>query len=57
MKMWNIRYGYRGRDCRNNLFVLASGEVVYFIAAVAVMYDPRGHKQRHYTEHTDDIRR
>lgn len=51
------RYGYRGRDCRNNLYVLSSGELIYFTAAVVVLYDVASHKQRHYTEHTDDIKR
>ena len=50
-------YGYRGRDCRNNLFVLSSGELIYFTAAVVVLYDVASHKQRHYTQHTDDIKR
>ncbi|XP_078356309.1 echinoderm microtubule-associated protein-like 2 isoform X2 [Oculina patagonica] len=49
-------YGYRGRDCRNNLYVLTSGELIYFTAAVVVLYDVASHKQRHYTEHTDDIK-
>jgi len=48
-------YGYRGRDGRNNLHALASGELVYYTAAVAVLYDPHGHTQRCYTGHTDDI--
>lgn len=52
-----FRYGYRGRDCRTNLFVLSSGELIYFTAAVVVLYDVPNHKQRHYTEHTDDIKR
>ncbi|KAK3752556.1 hypothetical protein QZH41_013411, partial [Actinostola sp. cb2023] len=49
-------YGYRGRDCRKNLSVLQSGELVYFIAAVVVIFDKKANKQRHYTEHTDDIK-
>ena len=52
-----FRYGYRGRDCRNNLHVLSSGEIIYFIAAVVVIYDEERHRQRHYTQHTDDIKR
>jgi len=51
-----FRYGYRGRDCRNNLYVLKSGEIIYFTAAVVVIYDVDNHGQRHYTEHTDDIK-
>ncbi|CAH1249365.1 EML1 [Branchiostoma lanceolatum] len=49
-------YGYRGRDCRANLYQLASGEVVYFIAAIVVIYDPTRHTQRHYLGHNDDIK-
>ncbi|XP_078701340.1 echinoderm microtubule-associated protein-like 2 isoform X2 [Branchiostoma floridae x Branchiostoma belcheri] len=48
-------YGYNGRSCRANLRQLASGEVVYFIAAVAVLYSPTEKTQRHYMGHTDDI--
>ncbi|KAE8584882.1 hypothetical protein XENTR_v10021146 [Xenopus tropicalis] len=49
-------YGYRGRDCRSNLFVLPSGELLYFTAAVCVLYDPAAGTQRHYRGHTDDIK-
>jgi len=48
-------YGYRGRDARNNLHLVASGEVLYYTAATAVLYDPGAHSQRCYTAHTDDI--
>ncbi|XP_078666341.1 uncharacterized protein LOC144908531 isoform X2 [Branchiostoma floridae x Branchiostoma belcheri] len=49
-------YGYRGNDCRNNLFPLASGEAVYFTGTVAVIYDHLQCRQRHYMEHTGEIR-
>ncbi|XP_065192745.1 77 kDa echinoderm microtubule-associated protein-like [Sycon ciliatum] len=49
-------YGYRGRDCRNNLFYLPSGELLYFIAAVGVIYNPSTQSQRHYQGHNDDIK-
>ncbi|XP_053329253.1 echinoderm microtubule-associated protein-like 2 isoform X2 [Spea bombifrons] len=49
-------YGYRGRDCRSNLFLLPSGELLYFAAAVCVLYDPVAGTQRHYRGHTDDIK-
>ena len=29
-------YGYRAKDCRNNVRYLPSGEIVYHCAAVAV---------------------
>lgn len=34
-------HGYRGYDTRNNLFPLSSGEIVYHIAAVGVVYNPK----------------
>ncbi|XP_065052263.1 echinoderm microtubule-associated protein-like 2 isoform X3 [Rhopilema esculentum] len=49
-------YGYRGRDCRNNLFVLPSGEIVYHIAAVIILLDRSTGEQRHYLGHTDDVK-
>ncbi|KAK4875879.1 hypothetical protein RN001_012301 [Aquatica leii] len=48
-------YGYRGLDSRKNLWVLPTGELLYFVAAVAVMYDRDEETQRHYTGHTEDI--
>uniref|UniRef100_A0A8C6U2F1 EMAP like 1 n=1 Tax=Neogobius melanostomus TaxID=47308 RepID=A0A8C6U2F1_9GOBI len=32
-------YGYRGRDCRSNLYLLPTGETVYFMASVVVLYN------------------
>ncbi|XP_052766462.1 echinoderm microtubule-associated protein-like 2 isoform X3 [Mya arenaria] len=49
-------YGYRGRDCRSNLYTIATGEVVYFSAAVVVLHNLEEQSQRHYLEHTDDIK-
>ncbi|KAM4599415.1 echinoderm microtubule-associated protein-like 6 isoform 3-T3 [Fundulus diaphanus] len=48
-------HGYRGYDCRNNLFYTQSGEVVYHVAAVAVVYNRQLHSQRFYLGHDDDI--
>lgn len=48
-------YGYRGSDTRRNLWVLPSGELLYYVAAVAVILDREDDVQRHYTEHTEDI--
>jgi len=50
------RYGYRGNDCRNNIHILPSGELVYFISSIVVLYDRENHKQRHYKEHTEYIK-
>ena len=49
-------YGYRGRDSRCNLYLLPTGEIVYFIAAVVVLYNVEEQMQRHYTGHTDDVK-
>ncbi|TSN67131.1 Echinoderm microtubule-associated protein-like 1 [Bagarius yarrelli] len=49
-------YGYRGRDCRSNLYLLPTGETVYFIASVVVLYNVDEQLQRHYTGHSDDIK-
>uniref|UniRef100_A0A8C9TXH0 EMAP like 1 n=1 Tax=Scleropages formosus TaxID=113540 RepID=A0A8C9TXH0_SCLFO len=49
-------YGYRGRDCRSNLYLLPTGETVYFIASVVVLYSVDEQLQRHYTGHTDDVK-
>ncbi|XP_039593751.1 echinoderm microtubule-associated protein-like 6 isoform X2 [Polypterus senegalus] len=48
-------HGYRGYDCRNNLFYTQTGEVVYHVAAVAVVYNRQQHTQRFYLGHDDDI--
>lgn len=56
---WPLRlssYGYRGRDCRCNLYLLPTGETVYFIASVVVLFNVDEQLQRHYTGHTDDIK-
>lgn len=50
-------YGYRGRDCRSNLYLLPTGEMVYFVAAVVVLYNVEEQSQRHYLGHTDDVKR
>ncbi|XP_062850142.1 echinoderm microtubule-associated protein-like 2 [Trichomycterus rosablanca] len=49
-------YGYRGRDCRGNLYMLPSGEAVYFIACVVVLYHVSKRTQRYYLKHTDCVR-
>ena len=49
-------YGYRGRDARANLHLLPTGEMIYFLAAVVVLYNSEEQSQRHYLEHTEDIK-
>eukprot|EP00771_Trimastix_marina_P001226 gnl/Trimastix_PCT/2281.p1 GENE.gnl/Trimastix_PCT/2281~~gnl/Trimastix_PCT/2281.p1 ORF type:complete len:694 (-),score=216.07 gnl/Trimastix_PCT/2281:691-2772(-) len=48
-------HGYRGKDCRVNAHFLASGEVVYHIAALGIVVSPAGRAQRYYRGHNDDI--
>jgi WD40 repeat protein len=48
-------YGYRGHQCRNNLFYTATEEIVYFVAGVGVIYNIREHGQRFFLGHNDDI--
>lgn len=48
-------HGYRGIDARKNLWVLPSGELMYYVAAVVVLYDRDEEQQRHYIGHTEDI--
>lgn len=49
-------YGYRGKDCRSNLYQLPTGEMVYFVAAAVVLYNNEEQSQRHYLGHTDDVK-
>ncbi|XP_078612841.1 echinoderm microtubule-associated protein-like 6 [Branchiostoma floridae x Branchiostoma japonicum] len=48
-------YGYRGHKCRNNVHYSAAGDVVYFTAAVGIVYNPDKHTQRFFMGHNDDI--
>ena len=48
-------YGYRGHQCRNNLFYTGSKEIVYFVAGVGVVYNQREHRQKFFLGHDDDI--
>jgi len=49
-------YGYRGRDARSNLYLLPTGEIIYFVAAVVVLFNAEEHSQRHYLGHTEEIK-
>ncbi len=47
---------YRGYDCRDNLFYITdTGEIVYHVAALGIVYDKESQVQRFYNQHTDDI--
>ncbi|CAD8171847.1 unnamed protein product [Paramecium pentaurelia] len=47
-------YGFRSFDSRNNI-KFVDQELVYFTAAVGVVYNPQTNQQRFFFEHTDDI--
>lgn len=49
-------YGYRGRDCRANVYLLPTGEILYFVASVVVLFNYEEHTQRHYLGHTDCVK-
>ena len=49
-------YGYRGRDSRNNLHVLSTGELVYNGAMLVVIYNVEENTQRFYHEHTAQVK-
>ncbi|KAM9558180.1 echinoderm microtubule-associated protein-like 4 isoform 7-T7 [Salvelinus alpinus] len=57
---WKLKlewvYGYRGRDCRANVYLLPTGESVYFIASVVVLFNYEERTQRHYLGHTDCVK-
>ena len=48
-------YGYRGHQCRNNLYYTSSGEIVYFVAGVGIVFDPKLKRQKFFLGHNDDI--
>ncbi|XP_056147319.1 echinoderm microtubule-associated protein-like 4 [Lampris incognitus] len=49
-------YGYRGRDCRANVCLLPTGEIVYFIASVVILFNYEERTQRFYQGHTDCVK-
>lgn len=49
-------HGYRGRDCRSNIFYLPTGECIYFVASIVVLHNPEEKTQRHYLGHTDSVK-
>lgn len=49
-------FGYRGYDCRDNLFFIhESGDIVYHVAALGIVYNKDTLVQKFYDQHTDDI--
>uniref|UniRef100_G3TTS1 EMAP like 4 n=1 Tax=Loxodonta africana TaxID=9785 RepID=G3TTS1_LOXAF len=53
---WRRKYGYRGKDCRANVYLLPTGEIVYFIASVVVLFNYEERTQRHYLGHKDCVK-
>ncbi|GBP33928.1 Echinoderm microtubule-associated protein-like 1 [Eumeta japonica] len=49
-------HGYRGKDCRSNLYLLPTGELAYFVAAVVVLFNVEEQSQRHYAAHSAEVR-
>ncbi len=49
-------YGYRGKDVRNNLHHLSTGELVYIVGGVIVFLDVSSKRQRFYNQHTAEVR-
>ena len=48
-------HGFSAQQARNNLRYTSDGKIVYFAAALGVVYDRKHHKQRFYHGHDDDI--
>lgn len=48
-------YGYRGHQCRNNVYYTGSKDIVYFVAGVGIVYNTRENKQKFFLGHDDDI--
>ncbi|KAB1277577.1 Echinoderm microtubule-associated protein-like 5 [Camelus dromedarius] len=49
-------FGYRGRDCRNNVHYLNDGDdIIYHTASVGILHNVATGTQSFYQEHNDDI--
>ena len=48
-------YGYKGNESRNNVFYISSETIVYFTAAVGIIYNLQNHTKEAFIFHTDDI--
>lgn len=49
-------YSFEGQDYRANLNLLPTGEVIYSVALVAILYRVEEERQRHYLGHNGDIK-
>ena len=48
-------YGYKGNESRNNIYYISSEKIVYFTAAVGIVYHLLKHTKEAFIFHTDDI--
>ena len=48
-------YGYKGNESRNNLYFLSKDKIVYFVAAVGIVYEFKKQIKQAFIHHTDDI--
>lgn len=48
-------YGYRGHDCRGNVFYNVKGDIVYHAAGVGIVQNAKDKKQTFFRAHDDDI--
>lgn len=48
-------YGYRAKDCRNNVRYLKNGSIVYNAAALGIVLDGANNVQRFFSAHDDDV--
>ena len=50
-------FGYNGHTARNNIRINSAGQILYYVAGVAVIHDLKANKQRFFNGHDDDITR
>lgn len=50
-------HGYRGYDCRNNIFYINPNQIIFTAAALCIVQVQRGNQksQCYFSEHSDDI--
>ncbi|KAI1301465.1 putative echinoderm microtubule-associated protein [Halotydeus destructor] len=48
-------FGYQGDTVGSNLLASFEDELMYYVAAIVVLWDPEKNTQRFYCEHTQDI--
>ncbi|KAG8179242.1 hypothetical protein JTE90_004070 [Oedothorax gibbosus] len=48
-------HGYHGLDPARNLYMLTTGELVYYVGSMAILHHYTNATQRHYQGHTEDI--